>query len=483
MSIVIVGLGPGDGRYLTREAWNVLSQTQHLYARTREHPAIADLPPQVIVESFDALYEQATDFESVYQKIVAILVELGQHTDVVYAVPGSPHVGEATVPAIEQKASELGISVRVIAGLSFVEPTLAALRLDGLDGLQIFDAVTLAQYNHPPVSADVPLLLGQVYSRFLASELKLALMALYAPEYEVKLVHSAGSEAQLVETLPLHDIDRSTHIRNLTTLYVPPRTTIGSLPHFADTIALLRSPDGCPWDREQTPQSLRDSLLEEVAEVLDALDRDDPAELCEELGDLLLHIVMQAQMASEAGDFTITDVIAGIDAKIKRRHPHVWGDLQIETVEELSQTWRAIKVQEKAESAGGAGSSLLDNIPGALPALARSQKIQKRVAKIGFDWPDIDGVWAKLEEEKDELRQAETQDARTAELGDLLFVTVNLAKWMGIDAEVALREANLRFMQRFRIMEEDMSEQGYQFSELNLDQLDGLWQIAKQKVG
>ncbi len=219
---------------------------------------------------------------------------------------------------------------------------------------------------------------------------------------------------------------------------------------LAETIAILRSPEGCPWDREQTPQSLRSGFLEEASEVLEALDTQDEELLREELGDMLYHLVMQTQMASEEEIFRLPDVIAGIDAKLRHRHPHVWGDLDVADSDEVVRNWEAIKQEEKATRS----TSLVDNIPEILPALARSQKLQDRVSKIGFDWPNIAGVYGKLTEEIGELQEAHTPAERQDELGDLLFVAVNLARWLDVDAESALREANLKFSRRFRQVEQ-----------------------------
>lgn len=478
MAITIVGLGPGDGRLLTREAWEVLVSAETLYLRTQDHPTVADLPSTLTWHSFDAIYAAQSDFEAVYAHIVGEILRLGQLGPVWYAVPGHPYIGEATVQGIVAGAQELDLPVRIVAGLSFVEPALAAVGVDGLDGLQILDAIDVARREHPVLLPDAPLLLGQVYSRWLAADLKLTLMRAYPDEHSVHLIHAAGSAGQLVETLPLYAIDRSSHIRNLTALFVPPLPLISSLPGFAETVAILRGPHGCPWDREQTPQSLREGFLEEAAEVLDALDRGDMTALREELGDMLLHVVMQAQIAAEVDEFTLTDVIAGIDAKIKRRHPHVWGEAVVHSIEQLLDNWEAIKAQEKPIQA----TSLLDNIPLGLPALARAQKIQQRVARIGFDWPGVDGVWAKLQEEIGELQAAESEEERSAEFGDVLFVLANLARWLKLDAESALREANLRFTRRFQKMERLADEQGRAIVQLPQDALESLWQEVKQRL-
>lgn len=477
MAITIIGLGPGDGRFLTREAWETLTQAQTVYLRTSRHPAVADLPPSVQRLSFDAVYETADTFAAVYATIVNDLLRLAQQGDICYAVPGHPYVGESTVTALVTKAGEQGIPVRIVPGLSFVEPMLTALHLDGLDGLQLFDAIDLVAYHYPPVNPDVPLLLGQVYSRMLASDLKMTLTAVYPDEHPVQLVHGAGTAAEIVESLPLYAIDHSVAIDHLTSLYVPPLPQNSSLPNLAETVAVLRSPEGCPWDQEQTPQSMRAGFLEEAAEVLAALDSDDPAALCEELGDLLYHLVMQTQMAAEMADFNLSDVIAGIETKLKRRHPHVWGDWVVADSAEVVRNWEAIKQGEKP-----AAISLLDNIPLALPALARSQKIQSRVGKIGFDWPDISGVWAKLDEELAELQAAHTPAERQAELGDVLFVIVNLARWLEIDAETALRDANLRFSRRFQEVESLAVAQDIVLEGLDFATLDHLWQQAKARL-
>lgn len=483
-SLTIVGLGPGSGELLTRQAWQVVSEAQLLFLRTARHPAVADLPPTVRRESFDHLYETADAFATVYEQIVAeLMARVRRGEQVVYAVPGHPHVAEATVTALLEAATEAALPLTVVPGLSFVEPSLTALNVDALDGLQLFDALALAVYHHPPVNPDVPLLLGQVYNRLIAGELKLALMAIYPDEHEVTLVHAAGTAAERLEIVPLYAIDRSPSIDHLTSLYLPPLPIPSSLPALAEAVAVLRSPQGCPWDQEQTPQSLRSGLVEEMAEVLEALDNADPLSLREELGDLLLHIVMQAQMGREEEQFRLHEIVGEIYAKIKRRHPHVWGDWEVADSQEVTANWEAIKAREKATARGGGKAqptSLLDEIPATLPALAQAQKIQTRVRKVGFDWPTIEGVVAKVKEEIGELEATAQPVEQQAELGDILFALVNWARWLGVDAESALREANLRFERRFRLLEQLAVEQGVDLEAADLDTLEALWQRAKR---
>ena len=475
MGIIVVGLGPGNGRFLTRAAWETLSQAKEVYLRTARHPAVADLPDHVRCHSFDAIYETAENFDTVYDTIVTRLLQLAEQEEVVYAVPGHPFVGESTVSKLVARAEERGVTVEIVAGLSFVEPCLTAVQQDGMDGVQIFDAIELTQYLYPPVNPDFPLLLGQVYSRMLASELKMVLTAVYPDEHPVTLIHQAGDDNQVIEQIRLYEVDRSEQVNHLTSLFVPSLPRPSSLSNLAETVAVLRSPNGCPWDQEQTPQSLRNGFLEEASEVLEALDNDDMAELREELGDVFYHLVMQIQIASEMEEFRLTDVIADVDAKLKYRHPHVWGDWQVENSEEVIQNWEMLKAKEKSERS----DSLVDHIPLALPALARSQKLQSRVRKVGFDWPDIEGVYEKVQEEIVELQEARSPEHQAEELGDLLFVVVNLAKWLDIDAESALREANVKFSRRFQALEKLAAERDLDLAQLELDALEALWQEVK----
>ena len=482
MAIIIVGLGPGDGRYLTREAWRLLNATETVVVRTAQHPAVDDLPETVEVISFDNLYDAASSFDEVYGNIADKVLHLGREAaekanEIIYAVPGHPLVGESTVTTILKEAPEIGLAVRIVNGLSFVEPTLAALNIDALEGLQLFDALEIAGYNHPPLSGDLPALLGQLYSRLVAGEVKLALMALYPDDHEVALVHSAGSADQKVEWVPLYRIDHSYQIGHLTSLFVPPLPYPGTLASLAETVAHLRGPEGCPWDQEQTSQSLRAGFLDEASEVLHAIDEGDPAALREELGDVFYHLVMQAQIAVEQEEFTLSEVIGGIVDKLKRRHPHVWGDVEVNGSQQVIQNWEQIKDQENHRSPKA--GSVLNNVPHTLPSLARAQKVQQRVGRVGFDWSEVSGVEAKVQEEIDEVRAAGTAEARHEEMGDLLFALVNWTRWLDVDAESALRDAIHRFERRFRLVERYAAERDLLLADLSIDELDRLWHEAK----
>ncbi|MCS7206846.1 MAG: nucleoside triphosphate pyrophosphohydrolase [Dehalococcoidia bacterium] len=242
-------------------------------------------------------------------------------------------------------------------------------------------------------------------------------------------------------------------------------------------LARLRGPEGCPWDREQTPQSLRRALLEECYESLEALDSGDEKRLVEELGDLLIHIAFHCQMGEERGAFRWEDVLRQVNTKLIRRHPHVFGDAQAHTARQVEEQWERIKKAEKPQA------SLLDGLPKDLPALAAAQAISQRVARVGFEWPTLESLLQKVHEELAEVQKASTPQEREREVGDLLFTIVNLARWLGVDAESALRTANARFRRRWQAIEETCRTQGWDFSALPPEQKEVLWQRAKEAVG
>ncbi len=243
-------------------------------------------------------------------------------------------------------------------------------------------------------------------------------------------------------------------------------------------VAQLRAPDGCPWDREQTHASLKKYLLEECYEVLEALDEGDTDRLCEELGDLLLQIALHAQIAAEAGEFSMGDVLRGINAKLIHRHPHVFGDVQVADAREVEHNWEALKREERQEEA-----SLLSGVAKDMPALAYSQSIQGRAAQAGFEWESLGGVIEKVDEELAELSVAQNQEEKVGEFGDVLMALVNIARWLQIDAEESLRLANRRFYRRFTQMEELCRQRGVDFRSLSFDEQNGLWEQAKGQVG
>ena len=242
-------------------------------------------------------------------------------------------------------------------------------------------------------------------------------------------------------------------------------------------IARLRGPDGCPWDKEQTHASLRIHLLSECYEVLEALDGNDPDKLCEELGDLLLQIVLHAQIAADNGKFEIGDVIKGINTKIIHRHPHVFGDGQAATAEEVMHNWEALKQEEKEGE-----TSVLEGVPKQMPALAYAYEISRRAVRVGFEWENLEGVIDKLLEEIREIKDAESREEKAREFGDLLFTLVNFARWQEIDSESALREANDKFYRRFTRMEALCRKRELELAKMSFEEMDTLWEEVKSGI-
>jgi len=253
---------------------------------------------------------------------------------------------------------------------------------------------------------------------------------------------------------------------------------LGSFATFKKVIQKLRGPGGCPWDRKQTHDSLKQYLVEECYEVLETIEENDTTSLCKELGDLWLQIMLHAQIAEEKGEFTTEDVIRNINAKLIHRHPHVFGNAKVRHAGEVSLNWEVLKEQEKAED-----HSILSGVPRNLPALAYSQSIQRRAAAVGFDWEEIKDINEKLVEEVEELGRADDHEEKVREFGDILFTLANIARRMDIDLESAVRQANARFYKRFNYIEETCKKKGLELRTLWLAEMDDLWGEAKGKVG
>ncbi|MFW5713820.1 MAG: nucleoside triphosphate pyrophosphohydrolase [Brevefilum sp.] len=481
--ITLLGLGPGEPGMLTREATDWLEQINTLVLRTNQHPTVKTLPEHLKLISFDAIYEQHESFEKVYNEIIARVLEMGRNSEgVTYAVPGHPFVAEATCPEILKQAEAEGIPVRVIHGLSFLEPTFCALGIDPLPEMVLIDAMQFGISQTPGFPPSSPALVAQIYSRDVASDVKLTLMAAYPDEHPVTLIHGAGTKTEIVEDLPLHAIDRSSHLGLLSSLFVHPLSSTSSFESFQEIIAKLRAPGGCPWDREQTHQSLRPFLLEETYEALDALDREDMTDLQEELGDLLLQIVLHTQIATENADFNIHDVIEGVGSKLIRRHPHVFSEVKVSGVSGVIRNWEAIKAEERGENGTSTKEGLLDGVPRALPALSQAQEIIERVGRVDFDLLSEQGKLEIIQQKLGVLAEAK-QSEKEQVIGELLLATVALAYHHAVDAESALRARLSNFLERFSWMEKQVAAGGKEVRELNPDEQQQLWQQFRGKRG
>lgn len=339
--------------------------------------------------------------------------------------------------------------------------------------LILLEAQTLASVHVPPYPPDLPVLLTDIESLDLALHLKKVLLTTYQKAHTVFLVNGESKSESMIEELDNFDFSEAT------SLYIPSLGEGTSFESFAEIVAHLRAPNGCPWDREQTHESLRKHLLEESYEAISAIDSGDFTDMREEFGDLLLQVVLQSQIANEEGQFNINQVIQGIHSKIVRRHPHVFGDLELEGVQGVLVNWEKLKEKERGEKKVEKG--LLDGVPRVLPALSQAQEYQDRAARVGFDWADIEGVLDKVKEEIEEIKNAETDFELASELGDLLFALVNVARWKHVDAESALRATNMKFKKRFAYVEQGAKRQERKLSELSLEEMEGLWNEAKQR--
>lgn len=356
---------------------------------------------------------------------------------------------------------------------SLVTQTFDTLRLTPPSKLILLEAQTLTSTHVPPFPPDMPVLFTNVNSQEIAAQLKKVLLTTYPSEHEVSWVESGKKKQAKLGELESFEFSEST------CLFIPFLGEGTSFESFAEIVAHLRAPDGCPWDKEQTHESLRKHLLEESYEAIAAIDSGDFNSMREEFGDLLLQTVLQSQIANDAGQFNINQVIHGIHSKIVRRHPHVFGDLKLDGVDGVLANWEKLKEQERGRKKEVKG--MLDGVPVALPALSQAQEYQDRAARVGFDWPQIDGVLDKVKEEIEEIKSAETDFELASEMGDLLFAIVNLARWKKVDAESVLRSINAKFKKRFSYVEQGAKRQGRNLSDLTLEEMDGLWNEAKKQ--
>jgi tetrapyrrole methylase family protein / MazG family protein len=491
--IVVVGLGPGGADHVTNETMATIASHPVRFLRTSVHPT-AHLVADAL--TFDHLYETADSFENVYAGIAADLVAAAtEHGEVLYAVPGSPLVLERTVRGL---LADPRVECDVRPAMSFLDVAWARLGIDPIEaGVRLIDG---HEFTTAAAGDAGPLLIAHVHADWVLSDIKLALDdagtgTSFDPDAtEVVVLQRLGTPDELITHTTWADLDRSVTADHLTSLYVPHLAAPVGRAYVAFHQLARTLREQCPWDIEQTHASLVPHLIEETYEVVDAvagLDPDDAGtddHLIEELGDLLYQIEFHATIAEQEGRFTIADVASGIHDKLVRRHPHVFGGLTIDgegsdaTAEVLS-NWDDIKRAEKGRT------SVFDGIPGALPGLAYARKVQSKAAKVGFDWPDVEGALPKIAEEVDEVRAAidgTDPDAVADELGDLLFSVVNVARHLDVDPEVALRAATNKFRVRFEIVERLAGERGIDLHDAGTDPaahlaaLDALWDESKR---
>jgi tetrapyrrole methylase family protein/MazG family protein len=440
-------------------------------------------------QSFDQIYEQNDTFTDVYQtitnKLIAAVKEHGQ--EIIYAVPGHPMVAERTSQLLKQKCPQEGIELYFLGGESFLDQAFLRFGFDPIEGFQLLDGSQLIVSTFNP---KIHTIIAQVYDTYTASDVKLSLMVWYPDDYPIVVGHALGVHGEeVIETIPLYELDRVQGYGNLSLVWVPrseqedlQNRTFGRL---QEIVGILRSPEGCPWDREQTHASLRKNLIEEACEVLETIDDNDPEAMCEELGDLLLQVMLHAQLEDEAGAFNVYDVVQGLNEKLIRRHPHVFGTQAAGNSEEALIHWQQIKQEEKRQKGINVEQvSVLSGIPREFSGLLKAWKLQKKASQVGFDWNRIEDVLAKIEEEwlelKIEIAKEDAGEAQKAELGDLLFSIVNLARFLKVDPEEALALTNHKFIRRFCYIEEQLRLKAVTFDQTDLIEMEQYWQEAKK---
>jgi tetrapyrrole methylase family protein/MazG family protein len=435
--VVVVGLGPGDPRFVSVAAEAAIAAAPTRFVRTTRHPSAGLVEPAV---SFDDLYERAGSMDEVYATIVDELAAAASRGPVLYAVPGSPLVAERTVALLQ---ADPRIDVEIVPGLSFLDLAWARLGVDPVEaGVRLVDGHRFAV---EAAGQTGPLLVAQCDRRAVLSEIKLAV----EDGPDVTVLQHLGLADEKVTMVAWAELDRAVEPDHLTCVWIPSlaEPAAAELVRFAELVRTLRA--RCPWDRQQTHRSLTRHLLEETYEVLEAIDELDAGaagydHLEEELGDLLFQVVFHATLAAEEGQFTLADVARGVHDKLVARHPHVFG-----APGEPVPNWEELKKAEKGRA------SVMDGVPGNLPSLLYAFKLQSKAASVGFDWKNAAGAWPKILEELGELEAAidDSADAVNEELGDVLFSVVNVARHLGVDPESALRDAAAKFRARFQSVE------------------------------
>lgn len=476
----IMGLGPGAYEALTIGALKELKNNKNIYFRTEKHPTVDFLKDEGIkFESYDHAYEKYDSFDDVYKYIAEDLItKIKDDEDLIYAVPGHPLVAEKSVVNLIELCKENNIQYEVLPAVSFVDAMMEALQVDPIEGVKIIDAFDM---KNQILDKRVGTIITQVYNNFIASEVKLRLLEGYEDDTEIIFVRAAGVEGlESIRKIPLYELDWQEDIDYLTSIYIP--KDLGNKKDFQDLLDIietLRNPGGCPWDREQTHESLKSALLEECYEVIDAIENEDEDALIEKLGDVLLQVVFHASIGKEDGYFDIMDVIGGISNKMINRHPHVFGNEEANTSEQVLVNWDEIKKEEKGIKTL---TEEMQNIAKSLPATTRAYKVQKKAKKVGFDWDDVNCAMDKVKEELNEIKEVyncEDKSIIEGEVGDLLFACINVARFLEVDGELALDKTIKKFIKRFSYIENEAIKNNKNLKDMTLEEMDKLWEEAK----
>jgi tetrapyrrole methylase family protein/MazG family protein len=479
--IKVVGLGPGSKEAITMGTFEVLKNSSNVFFRTEIHPNVEYLRELGIkFKTYDKYYESSENFDEVYENIAKELIKNEKENgDTVYAVPGHPLVAERSVSILIDLCEKEHINLEILPAISFMDAMMESLKIDPINGIKIIDAFDI---QNQVLDKRLGTIVTQVYNKFIASEVKLRLLEYYDENMEIYFVRAAGvKNLESIRKIPLCELDWQQDIDHLTSIFIP--KCLEGAKDFQDLLSImdtLRGDNGCPWDIEQDHKSLKRYLIEECYEVLEAIDEEDEDKLIEELGDVLLQVVFHSQIGKEEGYFNINDVIGAICNKLIARHPHVFGEIKVDNSKEVLYNWDEIKKKEKGLETY---TDELRHVPKNLPSLMRAEKVQKKAAKVGFDWDDVNPAFDKIIEECDEIKQVyKSQDKEKIieEVGDLIFSTVNVSRLLDIDPELALNYTIDKFINRFHYIEMKSMEIGKKLTEMSLEEMDKLWEMSKK---
>ncbi|GKX68727.1 nucleoside triphosphate pyrophosphohydrolase [Inconstantimicrobium mannanitabidum] len=479
--IKIVGLGPGAESGLTLGTINALKESDYIFLRTEKHPTVDYLRELGIkFETYDYSYENNQSFDEVYKTIAEDLIVKAREKDLVYAVPGHPLVAERSVLNLISLCEKENITYDILPAVSFVDAIIEALKIDPIEGLKIIDAFDM---ENQIMDKRIGTIITQVYNQFIASEVKLKLLDYYKDETEIYFIRAAGVKGlESIRKIPLYEMDRQEDIDYLTSIYIPKDLeNKKDIYDLVNLVEVLRGENGCPWDREQTHESVKNALLEESYEVVDAIEKEDYDGIIEELGDVLFQVVFHSVIGKEEAYFDLNDIVEVVHNKMVSRHPHVFGEANVKDTEGVLKAWDELKKKEKSLNTV---TDELNAVAKALPGLLRAQKIQKKASKVGFDWDKVEDVILKIEEELKEVKQVYNgqNEARIKdEMGDLIFACVNLARFLGVDSEDAVKGTCKKFIKRFSFIEEEAMKKGNNIEQMTLQEMDKLWEIAKKQ--
>lgn len=475
-AITVVALGPGDPSLMTLQTADALRQAKQLVLRTQRHGTAAWLQEQGIpFTALDDMYDQFEDFDELHAAMAQRLWTQAGDQHLTYAVMDATNDGSVAALAAAKPADG---QLTCLAGVSMADAYLSAMPQAANACLHILPATAC---ETAPLDPHTALLVTEIDSPVLAGSVKLHLTELYDDEMPVTFFPSTAKGHRKPKTIPLLELDRQRHYDHTVAVYLPPapmqKRQRFCFADLVELLSILRSENGCPWDREQTHQSLRKYLIEEAYEAAAAIDEDDPDHLADELGDVLLQVVFHASVGESYGEFNIGDVTTAICRKMLYRHAHIFGNDHCATAEDVSANWERLKKAEKGLTTQG---SVLADVSRALPSLMRAGKVQKKAADVGFDWDCAANALPKVHEEAQEVK-AELDAGRdpAEELGDLLFSCVNVARLCGLDAEELLSQATEKFISRFSAMEKLIISAGKSLKGLTLSEMDVYWNQVK----